>query len=491
MAKPASYILIKDATVIAEAGTSPLAHHDILVRDDLIVAIGRNLAAPADGPVTTVRVPGCIAVPGFVDGHHHMWQQLLRGAATDWTLLDYTVHMRSLFGSLFTPDDVYLATHAAALSLLSNGVTSVLEHCHIINSPAHADAAVRALKDAGIRATFAYGFYQNPPVTAGLPADGSGSVAAGAPSSYDPAFTHEARLADAARVRAAYFGSNDPARELVTFGVSPDEPESQPTEKTVREIAEARELGARLITMHVAMGPCDGARRHIVQQLADAGVLGPDLVFSHGASFTDGELAAIRASGAGIVGTPDTELQMGMGFPVVFRARDAGCNACLGIDITSNQGNDFVAQMRLAIQVQRALQNEQGGGLPTVVARKTAEVLHMGTLGGARVLQLDHLVGTLEVGKKADIALVACDDLETLPVTDPVGAVVFHTSPAHIDTVIVDGVVRKSGGKLVADTSKLRDDIRSRGAELNALAATCDLTEARARWLKLLGGEPL
>ncbi|KAH7006768.1 hypothetical protein EDB80DRAFT_717811 [Ilyonectria destructans] len=74
--------------------------------------------------------------------------------------------MRSIYGSLFTPEDVYLSTYVAALSLLNNGVTTVLEHCHIINFPAHADTAVKALKDAGIRSTFCYGFYPNPPLPA-------------------------------------------------------------------------------------------------------------------------------------------------------------------------------------------------------------------------------------------------------------------------------------------------------------------------------------
>ncbi|KAJ4168952.1 hypothetical protein NW754_010883 [Fusarium falciforme] len=91
-----------------------------------------------------------------------MWQQMLRGVATDWSLLDYMISMRSVYGSLFTPEDVYLSTYVGALSLLNNGITSVLDHCHIINSPDHADAAVKALKDAGIRETFCYDFTRTP-----------------------------------------------------------------------------------------------------------------------------------------------------------------------------------------------------------------------------------------------------------------------------------------------------------------------------------------
>ncbi|KAF5683510.1 putative cytosine deaminase [Fusarium denticulatum] len=338
-----NFALIKNATVLTvDPLHGTLANSDILIQDDRIVAIGQALPNPPESNITIIDGQECIVTPGFVDGHHHMWQQLLRGVATDWSLFDYTVNMRTIYGSLYTPEDVYLSTYVAALSLINNGVTSVLEHCHIINSPDHADAAVRALQDAGIRGTFCYGFYANPPL----------------PDQVDArSFSHNLRLSDAARIRDKLFGQNDPAEQLLTFGVAPDEPESLPIEETITQIKQSRELGARIITMHVAMGPYDLARRQVVQSLANKGILGPHLVFSHGSSFTESELQAIKESGASIVGTPDTELQMGMGFPIVFQASDRGCRTCLGIDSTSNQGYDFIAQMRLALQAGRAQEN--------------------------------------------------------------------------------------------------------------------------------------
>ncbi|KAF9773828.1 hypothetical protein IL306_008278 [Fusarium sp. DS 682] len=235
--------------------------------------------------------------------------------------------------------------------------------------------------------------------------------------------------------------------------------------------------------MHVAMGPFDVARRQIVQQLADKGALGPDLVFSHGSSFTDSELQAIKDSGAGIVGTPDTELQMGMGFPIVFPASDRGCRACLGIDITSNNGNDFFAQMKLALQSRRAQENEQA--FPLSIARKTADVLRMGTLGGAEVMGIADLVGSITVGKKADLVLIRCDDIENTPVGDPIGSVVFHSSVKDIDTVIIDGKIKKRNGKLTADWDKLREEVVRRADCIKTDAAKFDLTAARKRWLEI------
>lgn len=463
------FILIKGATIITvNAEEDILEDCDVLIQGDRIAALGKNLSQPEGVTGEVIDGADSIIIPGFVDGHHHMWQQMLRGVATDWSLLDYMISMRSVYGSLFTPEDVYLSTYVGALSLLNNGITSVLDHCHIINSPDHADAAVKALKDAGIRGTFCYGFYANPP------SNDSGASATAE-------FTHSERLADAARIREKHFGDNHPGHQLLTFGVAPNEVEAQEFDDTAREIAEARGLGARIVTMHVAHGPMDLLHKQTVQKLADAGALKSDLVFAHGASLTDSELREICASGAGVVSTPDTELQMGMGFPVAFRARDGGCRAGLGIDITSNQGNDFIAQMRLALQTQRAVENEKR--IPVTVSRKTSEVLRIATVGGAEVMRINDLVGRLVVGMKADVVMIKCDDIESSPVASATGAVVFNASVGHIDTVIVDGQVRKRNGKLVADWEPLRDEMRRRAAAIKTKAAGHDLAAARERWM--------
>ncbi|KAJ4315953.1 hypothetical protein N0V84_008087 [Fusarium piperis] len=464
------FILIKAATIITVNFEEDILEDcDILIQGDRIVAFGKNLSQPEGLTGEIIDGTDSIVIPGFVDGHHHMWQQMLRGVATDWSLLDYMINMRSVYGSLFTPEDVYLSTYVGALSLLNNGITTVLDHCHIINSPDHADAAVRALKDAGIRGTFCYGFYANPP------SDDSGASSANAD------FSHAERLADAARIRDKYFGDNHPGRQLLTFGIAPNEVEAQEFEDTAREIAEARDLGARIVTMHVAHGPMDLLHKRTVQKLAEAGALHSDLVFAHGASLTDSEIREICISGAGVVSTPDTELQMGMGFPVAFRASDGGCRAGLGIDITSNQGNDFIAQMRLALQTQRAMENEKR--VPLTVSRKTSEILRMATIGGAEVMRIDDLVGCLVAGMKADVVMIKCNDIESSPVASATGAVVFNASVGHIDTVIVDGQVRKRNGKLVADWEPLRDELRHRAAAIKAEAAGHDLEAARERWM--------
>ncbi|CAH0023223.1 unnamed protein product [Clonostachys rhizophaga] len=466
------YTLIKDVTVITmDPELGVLTESDVLLKGQYIEAVGKNLTTPSDGHVEVITVSHGIVTPGFIDGHHHMWQQLIRGVCLDWSLLDYLVAIRNVYGSVFTAEDTEFSYYIAGLDLINNGITCVLEHGHIMNSPQHADAAIKGLKNSAIRGCFCYGFYENPQM------DNDCTVLAG--------FDHTKRVADARRVRREHFQSNDPAQELLTFGIAPTEPEVEPIADTIDQITFAREIGARLITMHVAMGPYDTNHKQIVQQLAGKDLLGPDLAFSHGASLTDEELGAMQLAGAGLVGTPDTELQMGMGFPAVFRAADKGCKAGLGIDITSNQNNSFIAQMRLALQAQRALDNEKS--LPFKIARKTHEMLRMGTMGGAEVMGMSHLVGSITVGKKADLNIFQCDDISTVPIINPTGTVVFQASTSNIDTVIVDGRALKRNGQLVGvDWPRLREELISRTQRIESAASKIDSAINSEKWKRHL-----
>ncbi|KAH5382038.1 hypothetical protein HBI33_137140 [Parastagonospora nodorum] len=187
-------------------------------------------------------------------------------------------------------------------------------------------------------------------------------------------FTQELHQRDAAHVLKEQYPDNNPKTSLLTFGIAPNELGSTAIEDIKEELKRSCVIGARVITCHVAMDHYDRAHQKIVQGLANDNLLWPDIVFSHGASPTEGELRAIKESSAGIVATPDTELQMGMNHPVAFRAAENGCRSCLSIHITSNNSNDFMAQMRLALKAQRAKDNEEN--IPKVIRQKMEEVLY-------------------------------------------------------------------------------------------------------------------
>jgi cytosine/adenosine deaminase-related metal-dependent hydrolase len=444
-------ILIRGATILTmDAALGDLERGDVLVEGELIRVVAPRIEA---SDCEVVEADGMILSPGFIDTHRHVWQTQLRGVAADWTLFDYTLNMRMGFGSLYAPDDAYLGNHAGAIEALDAGITTVVDHAHIMNSPEHADEALRGLVESGIRAIFCYGLYPNP--------------------SYDPFaldFDPGWRFEDARRVRRDKLAS-DGAR--VCFGLAPSEVTATPFEQIERELAVARELGARCISCHVSMGRWDHGTR-VVARLAAAGKLGPDLLFVHGSTLSDDELVAIADSGASISCTPETELQMAMGRPVFARARTAGARPSLGIDIVSNFSGDMFAQMRLLLQSERGFDNEARADAPRALALRARDVLALATTGGARAAGLDLVTGSITPGKQADLVLTRTDSPHMAGVCDPVAALVLYAAASDVDTVLVGGDVLKHGGTLGGrvplEWPRLRDRLRASGERIRERA---------------------
>src|ERR1700756_724573 len=226
--EPGRKLLIKGTRLAAGRDAGNVV--DILIAGGKIADVAPNIdVAEAD----VLNGNGTLATPGFVDGHRHLWQTNLRGMLADAVLADYFRGVRVGYATAYTPDDVYISIYAGALDALRDGVTTVLDHCHIINSPEHADAAASALKDAGIRAVFCYGFYA-PPV--------KNSVFG----------QRQDRYRDLARVRRDLFpGENG----LVTLGAALTEQWLVPEEVTADEVRTTRDLSLRNVTLHVGSNP--------------------------------------------------------------------------------------------------------------------------------------------------------------------------------------------------------------------------------------------
>jgi len=407
---------------------------DVLIEGDRIAAISPRIEA--DG-CEIIDAAGMIVSPGLVDTHRHVWQTQLRGVAADWSLFDYFSQMRSIYSAFYRPDDAYLGNHIGALEALDAGITTLVDHCHIINSPEHADEAIRGLKDSGIGGIFCYGLFSNP-----------------LPSPLRPEPDPSWRFEDARRVRTRHFASGD---GNLTMGLALGEVDWMAFEATCEEIAFGREIGAERISSHVAMGAYDTGR-HLVAELSKAKLLGDDLLFVHGSRLSNEELDMIAGCGAAISSTPETELQMAMGHPVVSRALAHGAIASLGVDIVSNFAGDMFTQMRLQLQTERGLRNEQLRAPPRTISPSAREVLELATREGARALGLDSRIGTLSPGKQADVILTRTDALHIAGVADPVAALVLYARPTDVDTVFVAGRAVKRAGQLVGvDWPVLRD----------------------------------
>jgi len=426
-------ILIKGACVLTmDANLGDFAQADVLVEGGKIVQVGLGLKVE-DAKVINAR--GKILMPGFVDCHRHMWQTQLRGITADWSLFDYSVGIRSVYSSFYESEDAYLGCYAGFLEALNAGTTTIVDHCHIMNSPEHSDAAVKAFKDAGMRGIFCYGLFNNPKPDDTVVTD----------ALIEPP---QEMLKDVRRVKKEHFSAVD---DLVTMGLGMIETEWFPMEYTRWQVNLAREIGAHKISSHVGMAALS-QRTWYIDRLHRAGLLGPDFLFIHGSGLSDSDLKLIADAGASVISTPDTDLQMGMGYPVLPRLMDAKVKGGLGIDIASNNSADMFTQIRLCLQVQRSLENyklEESGIAPKVINRKVRDFLEIATIGGARALSLDSKIGSITPGKDADLILIRTDTVNMVPVIDPVASVAFYANVGDVDTVMVQGKILKQNGQLV------------------------------------------
>jgi 5-methylthioadenosine/S-adenosylhomocysteine deaminase len=436
-------LLIENGFVLSmNDAVGELEQGSVLVEDDRIAQVAPSIEAP---DAERIDASGMVVMPGFVDTHRHTWQTAMRAICADWTLMEYFRGIRINISPEYTADDVYAGNYVGALEALDAGVTSILDYSHCNNTPAHADAGIAGLRDSGIRAVYAYGYYPAP-VT-------------------EPAFaSHDQRIADARRVQAEHFSSAD---GLLTMGVAITETGLLPWEDTAAEVHSARELGV-LLTAHTAC--VWGSQSTMgVRELHAHGLLDAAQVHVHCNALSDEELRLLADAGAKVSSTPETELQMGMGHPVIGRALALGMRPTLGCDIVSLNAGDMFAQMRIGLQFERAMENDPviaSGEMPATLRLGVRDALRWATVNGAEALGLGTRIGSLAPGKQADLILIGGEALNMTPRPEPVGSVVVQANASNVDTVVVAGRIVKRAGALVgvdpAHVRRLADSSRER-----------------------------
>ncbi|GHF19671.1 amidohydrolase family protein [Pseudolysinimonas yzui] len=405
---------------------------DLLIDDGKVAAIGHDLAV-ADAEI--IDVTGRIVLPGFVDTHRHTWQSVVRNVASDWSLTEYLAGLHTGLSKYYRPEDTYAGNYLGALEALDSGITTLVDWSHNLATPEHADAAVQALTDTGMRAVFAHG---------------GGSKQWGAP--LPSPNNHPAE--DARRVRDRYFSDNT---GLVTMALALRGPQFTTPEVNAHDFRLADELDLR-VTIHVGDGYW-GKSGPIRKMKAD-GQLSDRITYVHCCTLGDDELQLIADSGGTASVSPDVEMQMGHGYPATGRLLKHGIRPTFSIDVCSSNGGHMFGTMRTALGMQRALDNAPAVETGEVIERiglTCAEVLQFATLDGANAAGLGDVTGSLEVGKAADIVVLDDQSLAMTPMNNPFGAVVYNAHPGLVRDVWVAGTQVKKDGRLVGvDYAKLR-----------------------------------
>lgn len=454
-------ILIRGGAVMSmDPKVGEFTQADVLVEGKKILAVGPNLHA---GGASVIDARGRIVMPGFIDTHHHLFETSLRSWLADGILINdgsntpsgnqtYFEKILLSFAPVYRPQDVYINHLFGGLSQLDHGVTTVHDVSQIHHSPAHSDAAIKALFDTGRRAAF--GYFES----------AGASVIGSNPGNQYPG--------DAPRIRNRWFASDDQLVTMIMGG-----------EIYLPGYEKAWLIGRQLglpIAAHI-LSPF--GMRPTFDLLAqgkggDSGTLGigPDNFFIHMTGMSDLAWQRVKDVGASVSLAVPIEMNMRHGIPPILKMQSLGVEPSLSVDVECTMTADFFTQMRSMMTMQRMVVNqmvlEQGNfsppnqwptPAPTVPKLlNTRDVLRYATVNGARDLRLDRKVGSLTPGKEADIIILDATALNVAPLNHVPGAVVSLMDRGNVETVLVAGKVRKWKGRLLnVNLERLRRELEA------------------------------
>jgi len=368
----------------------------------------------------TINCHGCLVLPGFIDCHTHLAENLFKGLMdeVEFEGLFYTTLFR--WEARLDPEMVYWGSLAGALDALRCGVTTVADMYH------HAAATAKAVCDAGLRGYIGQkvlGFsLEQPPRQSGGKVD------------YNFSFSSFSRQLDEALSFAEEWQGADNGR--ITTSIAPHATNTLNREMFVEVASQARKnkLGIHLHLAQMASEQEAIATREgmgCVEFLADVGLLEVPVLGAHAIFLEDREIKLLKQYGVSISHNP------------VPNAKDAAVvapvGAMLAAGVKIGLGTDAFQMNMLETARFAALINRVKTGRPGYLPAE--EALAMATIGGATVLGLEHEIGSLEVGKRADVVVFDLQLFNTQPAHDPAKSLLYYGDTSNIKMVIVDGRV--------------------------------------------------
>jgi cytosine/adenosine deaminase-related metal-dependent hydrolase len=445
-----SDILIRNAETIVtmDPARRELAGASILIRNGAIAALGPDLPAPEGAEV--IEGAGLIVTPGLVNTHHHLYQSLTRAVpgGQDALLFGWLKTLYPIWAR-YRPEDFILSSRLGLAELALSGCTLSSDHQYLFANGARLDDTIHAARDLGLRFHATRGAMSIGESAGGLPPDALVEAEA-------------AILEDCIRVIDAF---HDPSPQAMTrVGVAPCSPFSVSRELMRDAALLARDKGVMLHT-HLAENDEDVAYSLAMfgcrpgQYAEDLGWTGADVWHAHCVKLDSAEIGLFACSQTGVAHCPCSNCRLGSGIAPVRAMRDAGVKVGLGVDgSASNDAGDLMAEARMAMLLQRV-----ANGADAMAAR---EALEVATLGGAAVLGRAGELGSVEVGKRADLALWDRRALHMAGAWDPVAALVL-CGPQRVRHLIVEGrQVVRDGRLTTLDTDRLARDAAQAVARL-------------------------
>ncbi len=418
-------VLLANAYV-ATMDDSGSEHEDgwLLLRDGLIESVGGGAPPEAE---QRIDLTGALITPGLVNTHHHLYQTLTRARAQQADLFSWLRELYPIWAGIDAEAE-YAAARTGLAELALSGCSTVFDHHYVFprGRPGIVEAEIQAAHELGVRLVASRGSMDLGESDGGLPPD-------------ELVEEIDDVLADTERLAALADG------DMLQLAVAPCSPFSVTKELMTESAALARRLGLKLHTHLAETADEEAYCRELygctpVEYLAEHGWTADDVWCAHCVHLSDADVATFAATGVGVAHCPTSNLRLGAGVARTRELIDAGVRVGLGVDgSASNERSDLFFEVKQALLVARGR-----GGPGAMTAR---EALRLGTRGGADVLGRDD-IGSLEPGKRADVAVWRTDGLELGGADDPVAGLVL-SAPHRVDRLFVGGEEIVSGGQLV------------------------------------------
>ena len=429
-----SQTLITDAYIATlDSNDREISDGWVAIDGKRIVGIGQSNIPPQFAGFDRIDGTGALLTPGFINTHHHLYQWATRGIATESTLFEWLVTLYPIWGHL-DAEVTFGAAQGALASLLLSGCTYTTDHHYVF--PAEGGdclaAEIEAAQGLGIRFHPTRGSMDLGQTQGGLPPDNVVED------------RDQILIATEDAIRRFHDPADDAMLKIAVASCSP----FSVTGELMKEAAQlARRENVRLHT-HLAetideenfcqerfgCSPTD-----YVESL---GWLGPDVWMAHAIHLDDSAIDKFGRTGTGTAHCPSSNARLGAGIARVQDLVKAGAPVGLGVDgAASNENGELLTEVRAA-----ALWARLKDGPTAMSARQS---LALATRGGARVLGREKELGTIEVGKLADLVLWKLDDIGHIDIVDPIAALVLGPK-AEVKALLVNGEVRVRHGLITA-----------------------------------------
>ena len=463
--------LLANATVITMNPTRDVLDTDILIENGVIADMGPGLAGrPENAGAERVDLSGRIVIPGLIQSHMHVTQSLFRGLADEMELMDWLQRRIWPLEGAHTPETNAAAARLAAAEGLRSGVTAFIDmgtaHCQ--------DAIFETMRDVGMRGLFGKCMLDL----------GGTDVPAALMEDTETCLRESERLMNRWHMSAG---------GRLRYAFAPRFVPSCTETLLTRTRDMARANGVRLHT-HASenKGECAYVESLVhmrnLRYLHSIGYTGEDVILAHCIWIDDDEIRILADTGTHAVHCPSSNMKLASGIARIDEMLAAGCRVALGLDGAHNH-MDALVELRQAGILQKVRTNR-----PTALS--PLQALEMATLGGARALGQEDELGSLEPGKKADLAVINPDRLNMAPRIgrDPVAQVVYQATHENVEATMVDGVFLYRDGKYA--TLDLGNACATRKAPAPGYSAArtsrrCSHTSGEARFAVRSDGCPI